>query len=91
MNDMTDVKLDSKVSRTKARPLVTGEVTSVGAVALLGAHLTTGLGLLLTLNPTAIAYGVAAVPLVLAYPWFKRFTNWPQVCSPSPPPPKVDF
>jgi 4-hydroxybenzoate polyprenyltransferase len=49
------------------------------AWAFLGAQLSAGLALLLTLPPDTIALGCAIVPVVGLYPALKRVTYLPQV------------
>ena len=50
VNDLWDVDIDSKVERTKNRPLAAGTLTTKQAVIFLLAHLSAGFGILLTLN-----------------------------------------
>ncbi|UPQ98388.1 4-hydroxybenzoate octaprenyltransferase [Chloropicon primus] len=78
INDLWDRDLDSKVERTRQRPLAAKEVSPAAAVAFLGAHLSLGLGILLQLNNFSQLLGAASLPLVVAYPLMKRITNWPQ-------------
>lgn len=47
--------------------------------AFLGVQLSTGLAILLQLNPYAQALGASSLALVAAYPAMKRITSWPQV------------
>lgn len=47
-------------------------------MAFLGGQLTLGLGVLLSLNTECIKLGFAVMPLVVAYPLMKRYTDWPQ-------------
>jgi len=79
INDLWDMKYDKHVERTKNRPLASGALSVPQAIGFLGIQLTAGLGVLLNLNPTCIALGVASMPMVVAYPLMKRFTNWPQL------------
>lgn len=79
INDMWDRDFDGKVARTKTRPLAAGLLTQRQALGFLGAELTAGLAVLLTLNDFAIVLGAASMPLVIAYPLMKRFTHWPQL------------
>ena len=51
VNDILDRELDAKVERTRGRPLASGEMRPAEAVAVLGATLALGLGVLLQLNP----------------------------------------
>ncbi len=78
-NDITDRDFDGAVARTRSRPLPSGQVTTLGALAWLAAQCLVGLALLLTLNAAAIWLGVASLALVAVYPFAKRFTWWPQV------------
>ncbi|XP_014677154.1 PREDICTED: 4-hydroxybenzoate polyprenyltransferase, mitochondrial-like isoform X1 [Priapulus caudatus] len=50
VNDMWDQDIDRKVARTKGRPLASGELTNVQALAFLGLNLTAALAILLQLN-----------------------------------------
>lgn len=78
INDMWDRDLDRKVARTKERPLASGEVGTSQALVFLGGQLTLGLGVLLSLNVECVKLGFAVMPLVVAYPLMKRYTDWPQ-------------
>jgi 4-hydroxybenzoate polyprenyltransferase len=78
INDMWDRDFDKHVERTKSRPLASGEITTNDAVIFLAAHLTAGLGILLSLNTASIKLGLLVMPMVVAYPLMKRFSNWPQ-------------
>ena len=77
-NDIMDREFDAQVARTANRPLPAGDVTVRQAVAFLILQLVVGLGILLTLNPFAIAVGAASLILVFTYPLMKRITFWPQ-------------
>ena len=78
INDMWDRDFDAQVARTRTRPLASGAVSMPAATAFLGAQLSVGLGVLLQLNPFAIALGASSLALVAAYPLMKRVTYWPQ-------------
>lgn len=78
INDLWDKDFDKHVERTKTRPLASGAISVPQALGLLGLQLTAGLAVLVGLNPTSIALGMASMPLVVAYPLMKRFTYWPQ-------------
>lgn len=84
INDMWDREYDARVSRTKSRPLASGEATMTGAVLFLGSQLSAGLMVLLSLPnqehlPRFFAWGAASLPLVALYPLAKRWTNYPQL------------
>ncbi|MFQ5784760.1 MAG: 4-hydroxybenzoate octaprenyltransferase [Alphaproteobacteria bacterium] len=79
INDIVDRDFDARVARTASRPLPSGAVTLRGAWLFLALQLVAGLAVLLQLDETAIALGVASLPLIAAYPFMKRLTWWPQV------------
>jgi 4-hydroxybenzoate polyprenyltransferase len=78
INDMWDKDIDSKVSRTKGRPLVTGEVSQREALIFLAGQLSLSLGVLLQLNWYSVFLGASSLALVVVYPLMKRITHWPQ-------------
>jgi 4-hydroxybenzoate polyprenyltransferase len=81
INDMWDADFDRHVERTKSRPLASGELSMTQATAFLAAQLSVGLGVLLSLPHMEFCFmvGAASLPLVVAYPLMKRYTNWPQL------------
>ena len=81
INDMWDADFDKSVARTKTRPLASGELAHTQAMGFLTAQLAAGLGVLLSLPHTSYTFqvGAASLPLVVAYPLMKRYTNWPQL------------
>ncbi len=78
INDLWDRDLDKQVERTKARPLAAGTLNEKQAMVFLAGLLTVGLLILLTMNWTTIILGVLSIPLIVAYPYMKRITWWPQ-------------
>jgi 4-hydroxybenzoate polyprenyltransferase len=78
INDMADRKLDARVERTRNRPLASGVLSMRRAAAFLVLQLLVGLAVLLALDPLAILLGLAIMPVVIAYPFMKRITWWPQ-------------
>ena len=78
-NDFTDHAFDAQVSRTRSRPIPSGQVTRKQALAWAVIQSLTAFLILITFNWTAIALGVLSVGLVAIYPFAKRFTWWPQV------------
>jgi 4-hydroxybenzoate polyprenyltransferase len=77
-NDIVDRDLDSKVERTRLRPLASGRVSLRAAWALLAAMSLIGLAVLLQLDRTAQLAALASLAPVAAYPFMKRITWWPQ-------------
>jgi 4-hydroxybenzoate polyprenyltransferase len=78
INDMIDRDLDAKVARTRNRPLASGRLSTLEALAFLALQLLVGLLVLTAFNPFAIALAFASVPLIVTYPLMKRITWWPQ-------------
>jgi 4-hydroxybenzoate polyprenyltransferase len=76
---MWDRDLDRQVARTALRPLASGAIRMRQAAVFLAALLALALLILLQLNRTAQALGVASLLLVAIYPLAKRVTWWPQV------------
>lgn len=78
-NDIVDRDLDTKVERTRGRPLPSGQVSLKGAVAFLLLQCLVGLAVLLQFNGFAIATGFASLGIVALYPFMKRFFWMPQI------------
>ena len=79
INDMWDKDIDKKISRTKTRPLASGEISILHATYFLISMLLIGLICLYQLNISTWFVAVSAIPLVILYPLAKRFTKWPQI------------
>ncbi len=79
MNDFADRKIDGYVTRTRERPLATGEVSAREALGVFAVLCLLAFGLVLTLDPATIALSVVAVGLAVLYPFTKRATHWPQM------------
>ena len=77
-NDVVDRDLDSRVERTRLRPLASRRVSLARAIALLAAMSLLGLLVLLQLAPAARIVALASLAPVAAYPFMKRITWWPQ-------------
>jgi 4-hydroxybenzoate polyprenyltransferase len=78
-NDIVDRRIDAQVARTRSRPIPSGQVSLTGAVVFLVLQALVGLAVLLQFNPFAIATGITSLAIVAVYPFFKRFTYWPQI------------
>jgi 4-hydroxybenzoate polyprenyltransferase len=79
INDFADRKFDGHVKRTRDRPLVTGAVDPIEAVAICGGLGLVALGLALTLNHITQLMTLIGGVLVVTYPFFKRFFPLPQL------------
>ena len=78
INDYADRNFDGHVKRTRDRPLVTGAVDPIEALAICGGLGLIALGLALTLNPVTQLLTLIGGVLVVTYPFFKRFFPLPQ-------------
>lgn len=79
INDLWDKDIDKKISRTKSRPIASGEVSTKEALVFLLFLLLIGLICLLQLNKMAWAIALLSMPLIILYPLAKRITKWPQI------------
>ena len=78
INDIADRKFDAHVERTRFRPLASGAVHLHRALMFLGFELLLAASLLLLLSPMTRIVALGVMPLVILYPFCKRFTHWPQ-------------
>ncbi|HEV7276923.1 MAG TPA: 4-hydroxybenzoate octaprenyltransferase [Devosiaceae bacterium] len=78
-NDIVDTDIDMKVARTRLRPIPSGQVSRVQALAFLVLQSLVGLVVLLQFNRMTVILGVASLALVAIYPFMKRVTWWPQL------------
>jgi len=79
INDLVDINLDQNVERTANRPLASKKVSILEAILLLFFLLLLSFLILLQFNLKAILIGLISIPLVLFYPFMKRYTYWPQL------------
>jgi 4-hydroxybenzoate polyprenyltransferase len=77
-NDAIDADYDAHVKRTRARPVVTGEVSRGEAVAVGAMLALAAFGLVIFTNPATVRLSFIALMVALAYPFFKRFFALPQ-------------
>ena len=78
-NDITDRDFDAAVTRTRSRPIPSGQVTVRAALVWMVAQALVAALILFSYNWLAIGLGIASLVLVMIYPFAKRFTWWPQV------------
>jgi 4-hydroxybenzoate polyprenyltransferase len=78
-NDIVDRDIDTKVERTRSRPIPSGQVSAKQALVFLVAQALLGLAVLVQFNGFAIATGIASLAIVAVYPFMKRITYWPQI------------
>ncbi len=79
INDIADKDFDSKVERTKNRPIASGKISiNLGVIYALALCLL-AFNILLQFNTLTIILALASMPLAFAYPYMKRLTYWPQL------------
>ena len=78
INDYADRHIDSKVERTRERPLTSGQVTEGEALVLFALLALCAFALVLTLNRLTILLSLGGAFLAASYPFMKRYTNLPQ-------------
>ena len=79
INDIVDRKIDTKVERTKSRPIASGKISVKEGLFLSLFLCLIALGVLLQFNKLTIVLALASMPLAFTYPYMKRFTYWPQL------------
>lgn len=78
INDIADRRFDKHVTRTKSRPLTSGEVSMAEAFFLLVGLLVGALFVLINLPSECFYWAVVALFITIIYPFCKRFLNAPQ-------------
>ena len=78
INDFADRNFDGEVERTKSRPLATGEVKPIEAIALFLILSLCGACLLIFLNRFTQLLAFIALFVIILYPFSKRWTHLPQ-------------
>tara|TARA_Y100001970_G_scaffold90531_1_gene114175 strand:+ start:2919 stop:3782 length:864 start_codon:yes stop_codon:yes gene_type:complete len=79
INDLVDIKIDQKIQRTIYRPLASNKITILESLILLFFLLILSLIILLQFKKIAILFGFLSIPLIIIYPFLKRYTYWPQI------------
>jgi len=79
MNDIADRDFDPHVERTRQRPLASGELSLKQALGLFGVLMALAFLLVLFTNFLTIKLALIGAVLASTYPFFKRFTHFPQV------------
>lgn len=79
INDFADRKVDGLVSRTKHRPLATGQLSAKSALIFFGLLVFASFVLVLFTDQQTILLSVGALVLASLYPFMKRYTYLPQV------------
>ena len=79
VNDILDKEFDKKVSRTKDRPIASGQISAKLGVVYVLVLCFAALLVLLNFNTITVMLALGSMPLAFTYPLMKRFTYWPQL------------
>lgn len=79
INDFADRELDPHVARTVDRPIAAGEISARQALGLFVVLLALAFVLVLLTNALTILMAFFGALLAATYPFFKRFTHFPQL------------
>jgi 4-hydroxybenzoate polyprenyl transferase len=79
LNDIFDKDFDSKVERTKDRPIASGKVLVNQGLFYILILCSLAFIVLIQFNLFTIILALCSVPLAFTYPLMKRFTYWPQL------------
>ena len=79
INDLIDINLDKKIIRTANRPLSSKKISILEASLVLFVLLLLAFIILLQFKINTVLIGLASIPLVIVYPFMKRYTYWPQL------------
>ena len=79
INDYADRHIDSKVKRTKQRPLTSGKITEKETLAVFTVLSLAAFSLVLLMNELTIWMSIGGIVLAASYPFMKRYHYLPQV------------
>jgi len=79
INDISDKEFDKRVSRTKNRPIASGEISIILGLIYAAILCLLALLVLINFNTLTIILAFCSMPLAFTYPLMKRFTYWPQL------------
>ena len=79
VNDIVDRKYDSKVLRTKNRPIASKKVSVQRGLFYAGTLCLIAFLVLINFNKLTIYMALASMPFAFTYPLMKRYTYWPQL------------
>jgi len=79
VNDILDKEFDSKVYRTKNRPIASGKISIKLGILYSLVLCFLAFCVLINFNIFTIVIALASMPLAFTYPLMKRYTYWPQL------------
>lgn len=77
VNDVVDREVDARVARTVSRPVAAGTISVGNALLFAVAQAVVALLVLAVANVETSLVAAASYPLIVAYPFMKRFFFWP--------------
>ena len=78
-NDIIDKDLDTKVHRTKQRPIADGKISIKKSFFYIISLCALAFLILIQFNFLTIILGLGSMLLAFSYPFMKRITYWPQL------------
>ena len=78
INDIIDANFDRKIKRTKYRPIANNKITNLEAYFFLLFQFFCGFLIVINFNLKTVLLSFLIIPLVILYPFFKRFSYYPQ-------------
>jgi 4-hydroxybenzoate polyprenyltransferase len=78
LNDFADRNFDSRVERTRDRPLAAGTISPMEALAVAAALALSAFAIVVQFNPLTVKLSFAALAITIVYPFLKRFFWMPQ-------------
>ena len=79
INDIFDRDIDKKVTRTKERPIASGQISVKTGLFYSAFLCLLALMVLLNFSKLTIIVALGSMPLAFLYPLIKRYTYWPQL------------
>ena len=79
VNDIVDKDFDKNVSRTKNRPIASGDISVKRGIIYSSLLCFVAFLVLVNFNKFTIILALGSMPLAFTYPLMKRFTYWPQL------------
>lgn len=78
INDFADRKIDGHITRTRNRPLASGDLSVAKAMTLFAILISLAAWLVTQLNMLSVVVSLFALVVAVIYPFTKRFTHLPQ-------------
>lgn len=79
INDYADRHIDSKVARTRQRPLAAGQISEKETLLIFSILSLSAFGLVLLMNELTVWMSLGGIALAASYPFMKRYHYLPQV------------